>query len=107
MCGCLSHAPHWGLGLQPRHVPRLGIEPVTLLFSGSRSIHWATPARAFMLFKNIKLIFINAQNILVIRGFTVVPKISMLTIVKNQCHEVLNLLSSPAQVRAGSSSLES
>ena len=21
MCGCLSHAPHWGPGLQPRHVP--------------------------------------------------------------------------------------
>ena len=21
MCGCLSHAPYWGLGLQPRHVP--------------------------------------------------------------------------------------
>ena len=21
MCGCLSHTPHWGPGLQPRHVP--------------------------------------------------------------------------------------
>ena len=21
MCGCLSHAPYWGPGLQPRHVP--------------------------------------------------------------------------------------
>ena len=21
MCGCLSHAPQWGPGLQPRHVP--------------------------------------------------------------------------------------
>ena len=21
ICGCLSHAPYWGTGLQPRHVP--------------------------------------------------------------------------------------
>ena len=21
MCGCLLHAPYWGPGLQPRHVP--------------------------------------------------------------------------------------
>ena len=21
VCGCLSHAPHWGPGPQPRHVP--------------------------------------------------------------------------------------
>ena len=25
MCGCLSRAPYWGPGLQPRHVPLLGI----------------------------------------------------------------------------------
>ena len=30
MCGCLSCAPYWGPGLQPRHVPRLGIEPAAL-----------------------------------------------------------------------------
>ena len=46
MCGCLSHAPHWGSGLQFRHVPWLGIELVTLWFAGQNSIHWATPARA-------------------------------------------------------------
>ena len=46
MCGCLSHAGYWGPGLQPRHVPWLGIEPVTLWFSGQHSVHWATPARA-------------------------------------------------------------
>ena len=34
MCGCLSCAPHWGPGPQPRHVPWLGIEPVTLWFAG-------------------------------------------------------------------------
>ena len=34
ICGCLSHAPYWGPGLQPRHVPWLGIEPVTLWFAG-------------------------------------------------------------------------
>ena len=46
MCGCLSRAPYWGSGLHPRHVPWLGIEPVTLWFTGWHSIHWATPARA-------------------------------------------------------------
>ena len=33
MCGCLSCGPHSGLGLQPRHVPWLGIEPATLWFA--------------------------------------------------------------------------
>ena len=46
MCGCLSHAPYWGLGPQPRHVPSLGIEPVTLWFASWHSTHWATPATA-------------------------------------------------------------
>ena len=45
MCGCLSHAPNWGPGLQPRHVPWLGIEPATPCFAGWHSIHWATPTR--------------------------------------------------------------
>ena len=46
MCGCLSHAPYWGPGLQPRHVPWAGIEPATRWFIGWHSIHWATPVRA-------------------------------------------------------------
>ena len=46
MCDCLSFAPYWGPGPQPRHVPWLGIEPVTLWFPGQHSIYWATPARA-------------------------------------------------------------
>ena len=46
MRGCLSHAPCWGPGLQPRHVPWLGIEPATLWFAGQCSICWATLARA-------------------------------------------------------------
>ena len=51
VCGCLLHSPNWGHGLQPRHVPWLGIEPVTLWFTSQHSIHWATPARAvFCLF---------------------------------------------------------
>ena len=45
MCGCLSQAPYWGPGPQPRHVLWLGIELVTLCFTGWYSIHWATPAR--------------------------------------------------------------
>ena len=33
MCGCPSCAPYWGPGPQPRHVPLLGIKPVTFCFS--------------------------------------------------------------------------
>ena len=39
MCGCLSLTPYWGPGPQTRHVPRLGIEPATLWFTGPCSIH--------------------------------------------------------------------
>ena len=46
MCGCLFCASSWGLGLQPKRVPWLGIKPATLWFRGQYSIHWATPARA-------------------------------------------------------------
>ena len=43
---CLLLVPSWGPGLKPRHVPWLGIEPVTLWFAGWHSIHWATSASA-------------------------------------------------------------
>ena len=46
MCGCLSHAPNQGPDPQPRHVPWLGIEPVTIRFAGRQSVPWAAPARA-------------------------------------------------------------
>ena len=46
MCGCLSRAPYWRPGLQPRHGPWLGIKQATLWFTVWHSIHWATPARA-------------------------------------------------------------
>ena len=49
MCDCLSHAPDWGPGPQPRHVPWLENEPVSLWFAGWCSVHWATPARACLL----------------------------------------------------------
>ena len=35
--GCFSRIPYWGHGLQPRHVPQLGIEPATLWFTGQHS----------------------------------------------------------------------
>ena len=58
MCACLSCAPKWGPGLQPRHVPWLRIELVTLWFTGWHSIHWATPARAKKgLLKDWKTVF--------------------------------------------------
>ena len=50
MCGCLSLAPYWGPGLQPRHVPWPGIEPVTLWFTVRCSVQWATPARDHILY---------------------------------------------------------
>ena len=43
---CLSLAPNWRPGPQLRHVTWLGIEPMTLCFTGLQSIHWAIPARA-------------------------------------------------------------
>ena len=46
MCSCLSCAPHRGPGQEARCAPWLGIESGTLWFTGQRSIHWATPARA-------------------------------------------------------------
>ena len=42
--------PHWGPGLQPRHVPCLGIKAETLWFTGRCSISWAAPARAGLCF---------------------------------------------------------
>ena len=50
MCGCLLSAPYWPPGLQPRHMPWLGIEPATLWFTGRQSIHWSTAARAPLFF---------------------------------------------------------
>ena len=42
---CLSHAPNWGPGPQPRDVLWQGREPAALQFPGQRSVLWATPAR--------------------------------------------------------------
>ena len=42
---CLWHAHNCEHGPQPRHVPWLGIELVTLWFAGQHLIHWATPAK--------------------------------------------------------------
>ena len=39
LIGCLLHTPNWGLGTQPRHVPRLGIEPVTFWVTGQCAVH--------------------------------------------------------------------
>ena len=50
--GCLSCAPYWGPGLQPRHVPWLGIKLETLWFTDQHSIHWASPARVFFPFSS-------------------------------------------------------
>ena len=49
-------------GLQPRHVPWLGIEPETLWFTGQHSIHWATPARAFCFFNLFSKFFSSSLH---------------------------------------------
>ena len=56
LISCLSHSPNWGPGLQPRHVPWLGIEPAAFQFTGQDSIHWVTPARAILYFNTLFLI---------------------------------------------------
>ena len=56
---CLLHTPDLGPGPQPRHVPRMGIEPVTFWFTGWHSIYWAIPARV----KRILLIGILETNL--------------------------------------------
>ena len=38
--------PTRDLASNPGHVPWLGIEPATLLFTDRHSVHWATPTRA-------------------------------------------------------------
>ena len=51
---------HW---LATRHVPWLVTEPATFGFAVRRSIHWATPARAFLIFKIFYLfIFIEREK---------------------------------------------
>ena len=60
VCGCLLQAPYREPGRQPKHVPRLGIEPATPWFSGWCSIHWATPARASLF--NLLRVSISPQS---------------------------------------------
>ena len=65
MCGCLSRAPYWGPGLQPRRVPSLGIKLMTLWFTGQQSTGPHQPGHILVLFlfideregKNIDLVF--------------------------------------------------
>ena len=48
MCSCRSYADHWEPGLQPRHVPWLGIELVTLWFTAhSQSPELHQPGQYF------------------------------------------------------------
>ena len=54
LTGYLSHTPIQGPGLQPRHVPWLGIKLVTFQFAGQGSIHWATLARMVTILKQFK-----------------------------------------------------
>ena len=56
--------PHWGPGPQPRHVLWLGIQLVTLWFTGGHSIHWATPSRAVCAFWTWLLILLSLDLML-------------------------------------------
>ena len=74
ICCCLSHGPHWGPGLQPKHVPWLGIKQATLWFAGLHSIHWTTPAKAKVKFLNLLFstpfcpYFVNGLNIIYVQA---------------------------------------
>ena len=46
-CQCVVASRQQRSDLQPRNVTRLGTETVTLWFTGQRSIHWATPVKAY------------------------------------------------------------
>ena len=51
---CLLHVSNRGPGPQTRHVPLLGIKPVTFQFTGQHSTHLDTPARAIIIILKIK-----------------------------------------------------
>ena len=61
MCGCIPCASYWWFGPQPRHVPRLGIEPVILWFAGWCSVHWATTAKAVLSFSQCSIALLDNQ----------------------------------------------
>ena len=82
MCGCPPHAPHWGPGLQPRHMPWPGIKPVTLWFTGQCSIHWATPARATVDFQAEHIIIFKIGCILCLENRHLLPPF-LFTIMQN------------------------
>ena len=70
---CLSHNPNWGPGPQPRHVPWLGIEPVTFLFTDQHSDHWGTP-RSNILIKSYftdSKIYVLLPFLLILRHFNI------------------------------------
>ena len=69
MCGWLLCVPYWGLGLQPRHVPWLGIKLMTLWFPGRHSIPWATPARALYTYADFTILNVCILNIDFIEQF--------------------------------------
>ena len=70
--GCLLQAPNLRSGLQPRHVPRLGIEPATLWFTGRLSTHWATSqgGKNMCLFLYVWISFNHLQRTLHLMQYT-------------------------------------
>ena len=99
--------PYWGLGPQPRHMPWLGIEPVTLWFAGG---HWTTEPHQpgpYAYFSHIILVALWQQwkqgkvwdsasetmalgPVLVSKLFTICNKISVE--IDNKCLETLKPL---------------
>ena len=64
VCACLLRAPYQGPGLQPRHVPWLGIELATLWFAGWHSVYWVIPARAGLLKRYIVSCHLQIMRVL-------------------------------------------
>ena len=67
MCGCLSHAPYWGPGPKPRHVPQLGIELVTLWFTAR--------AQSTELHQPVLTILFKVVNVAKMRKYAIIYKI--------------------------------
>ena len=66
MCGCLSHTRCWGPGLQPRHVPWLGIElPLFGSQAGAQSTELPQPGLEQLLLINILSLSSNYTQLLI------------------------------------------
>ena len=61
LCGCLSHAPYWGPGPQPRHVPSLGIKLATFWFIALNPLSYTSQGCFYDFNKIVKFILLERK----------------------------------------------